>query len=175
VTGAVVWFTGLPASGKTTLAVALRSELTARGVASVLLDSDALRPCLHPAPGYDDAGRAAFYATLASLAALFESEGLVVLVAATAHRRAFRAHARANAKRFLEVFVDCDPSVCAARDPKGLYAAARGGELAGLPGVGATYEPPEHPEVHVDARVESAIAVRTILTKLLAPSEGGAP
>lgn len=146
----VVWLTGLPASGKSTLAAALRARLAEEGVASLLLDSDELRAALHPTPGYDEVGRRDFYTTVAELAALVEAQGLVAIVAATAHRRAFRAYARERARRFVEVYVHCDAAVCASRDPKGLYAASRGGALTHLPGAGVTYEEPEQPEVRVD-------------------------
>jgi adenylylsulfate kinase len=166
----VVWLTGLPASGKSTLAVALRERLGELGVASLLLDSDALRAALHPTPGYDEAGRRDFYGTLADLAALVEAQGLVAVVAATAHLREFRAYGRERARRFIEVYVRCDAAVCAARDPKGLYAASRGGELQHLPGLGVVYEEPELPEVRVDTSAgmdASAGAIEAIADRIL--------
>lgn len=149
----VVWLTGLPASGKSTLAATLRRRLDELGVASVLLDSDEVRAALHPTPGYDEAGRRDFYDTLGDLAALLEGQGLVVIVAATAHLRELRAHARARARRFVEVYVQCSPEVCSARDPKGLYAAARSGEVRELPGMGVAYEAPEPPDLRVDTTI----------------------
>jgi adenylylsulfate kinase len=147
VTGAVVWVTGLPAAGKSTFARRLREALRARGVPAALLDGDAVRAALVPAPGYDRAGRAAFYETLGNLALALAADGLVAIVAATAHRRAFRDRVRAAAPRFVEVLVDVPPEVCAARDPKGLWASARAGGAPELPGAGAAYERPEAPEV----------------------------
>lgn len=146
-TGAVAWVTGLPGSGKSTLARTVVDRLAARGRPAVLLDGDAVRAALSPRPGYDAAGRAAFYETLGDLALLLAGQGLVVVVAATAHRRAFRDRVRAAAARFVEVFVDAPPEVCAARDPKGLWARARAGEAPELPGAGPAYEPPRAPEV----------------------------
>src|SRR5262249_2375634 len=95
--GVVVWLTGLPRSGTPTLAEAVRAALAARGRATLVLDGDAVRAALVPSPGYDAAARDAFYATLARLAALAARQGLVVLVPATAHRRAYRDEARAVA------------------------------------------------------------------------------
>jgi adenylylsulfate kinase len=147
VTGAVVWVTGLPAAGKSTLARRLRDRLRAGGVPAALLDGDAVRAALVPPPGYDAAGRAAFYETLGNLALALAGDGLVAIVAATAHLRAFRDRVRARAPRFVEVLVDVPPETCAARDPKGLWARARAGEAPELPGAGLAYERPLAPEV----------------------------
>jgi adenylylsulfate kinase len=143
--GAVVWFTGLPQSGKSTLAARLRDRL-APGRTCVLLDSDELREVLGTTH-YGAAERAAFYATLAALAALLAHQGHLVLVAATAPRRAHRDAARASAPRYLEVWVRTALADCEARDVKGLYARARRGDAPTLPGVGAAYEPPLAPDV----------------------------
>jgi adenylylsulfate kinase len=145
--GAVAWVTGLPSSGKSTLARRLRDRLRAGGIAAVLLDGDAVRAALVPAPGYDEAGRAAFYETLGNLALALAAEGHVVVVAATAHRRAFRDRVRRLAPRFVEVLVDASAEDCAARDPRGLWAAARAGRAPDLPGAGPAYERPLAPEV----------------------------
>ena len=120
--GAVVWVTGLPASGKSTLARARGARLAARGRPAALLDGDAVRPRSRPRPGYDAAGRAAFYETLGDLALLLAGQGLVAVVAATAHRRAFRDRVRAACPRFVEVFVDTPAEVCATSNPKRLWA-----------------------------------------------------
>ena len=163
-TGAVVWVTGLPASGKSTLARRLRDRLRGGGIAAAVLDGDAVRAALVPAPGYDPAGRAAFYETLGNLALALAGDGLVAIVAATAHRRAFRDRVRARASRFVEVLVDVPAEVCAARDPKGLWAKARAGEAPELPGGAVGYERPLAPEVVArggedDAAVEAAAAL----------------
>jgi adenylylsulfate kinase len=168
VTGAVVWVTGLPSAGKSTFARRLRDRLRARGVAAALLDGDAVRAALVPAPGYDPAGRAAFYDTLGNLAVALAADGLVAIVAATAHRRAFRDRVRARAPRFVEVLVDVPPEVCAARDPKGLWARAREGGAPELPGAALAYEPPAAPEV-VAAGGEDGAAVEAAAA-LVAPA-----
>jgi adenylylsulfate kinase len=144
--GVVAWFTGLPSSGKSTLAAAVARELQVRGINPVTLDSDELRVAILPPLGYDEAGRAQLYSTLARLAAAIARQGHVVLVPATAHKRAFRDAARALAPEFVEVFVDTPLDECKLRDTKGLYAGA----VAQAPGVGISYEAPVHPEVRVE-------------------------
>ena len=160
-TGVVAWFTGLPSSGKTTLASEVAGELRLRGVEAVVLDSDELRGIIEPPLGYDEASRARLYALLGRLAALIARQGHVVLVPATAHRRAYRDAARAAAPAFVEVFVDTPLEECRRRDTKGLYAA--GAALA--PGVGVGYEPPPAPEVRVrpgEDAAAAAIAARLV-------------
>ncbi len=143
----VVWLTGLPSSGKSSLARHVAAALRAEGIANCLLDGDDVRAALVPAPGYDDDSRDAFYETLARLAALVARQGLVALVPATAHRRRYRERARALAPGFVEVHVSTPAAVCAVRDAKGLYAASQRGVVAGLPGRGTDYEPPLAAEV----------------------------
>lgn len=156
-TGVVVWLTGLPASGKSTLARLVQAALAPR--AAVVLDSDELRDVIG-AHGYATAERDAFYQSLGALAALLARQGLVVLVAATAPRVAHRARARALAPAWLEVHVTTPLATCEARDGKGLYARARGDEAISLPGVGAPYEPPVAPDVVAeDGRDPRAIAL----------------
>jgi adenylylsulfate kinase len=151
-TGVVAWFTGLPSSGKTTLAREVAGELRLRDIHAVLLDSDDLRASLVPPPGYDDTSRAQLYGTLARLAALIARQGHVVLVPATAHRRAFRDAARALAPAFVEVYVDTPLDECRRRDTKGLYA----GHAPQAPGVGLPYEPPVAADFHVRPDDESS-------------------
>ncbi len=160
--GAVVWLTGLPSSGKTTLARAIAERLHAAARPAALLDGDEVRAALVPPPGYDETARARFYATLGRLAALLARQGLIVLVAATAHRRIFRDAARAAVPRFVEVFVDTPAEECRRRDPKGLWS---GGAGAALPGAGVAYEPPALPEV-VAHGGEDAAAVERVLAFL---------
>jgi adenylylsulfate kinase len=146
VSGVVVWFTGLPSSGKSTLAREVQTRLRARGALPCVLDSDMLRQLLSPLLGYSEHERDAFYEALAGLAAELASQGQTVLVAATAHRRAYRQRARELAPRFVEVWVTTALAECQARDDKGLYAAAAI-QPGTLPGVGQSYEPPECAEI----------------------------
>ena len=148
--GVVVWLTGLPSSGKSTFARAAAERLRATGIAVAVLDGDDVRAVLRPVPGYDDAARAEFYASLSGLAALLAQQGLVVLVPATANRAVFRDHARLLAPRFVEVFVATPIEVCVRRDAKGLYARSAEGDIGAMPGAGATYEPPLHPDLVLD-------------------------
>jgi adenylylsulfate kinase len=145
--GMVVWFTGLPASGKSTLAERTQKVLRARGTRAVLLDGDAVRPLLAPHSGYGPEDRDAFYFRLAELAGLLARQDLVVLVAATAPLHSHRDAGRAQAPAFAEVYLEVSQEECARRDPKRLYAAARAGDAPHLPGFGAPYEPPERPAV----------------------------
>lgn len=144
-----VWLTGLSGSGKSAVTKALVAQLHARGVDASVLESDVLRTQLTPFASYDEPDRDFFYGALAQLGAQLVARGRPVIFDATANRRAYRDHARAEIPRFAEVFVDTPLEVCAARDPKGLYRAAREGRSATLPGVQAAYEPPLAPELVV--------------------------
>jgi adenylylsulfate kinase len=157
--GVVVWVTGLPRAGKSTLARAARAALDRP---TVVLDGDAVRGALVPAPGYDDAAREAFYATLGRLAALVAAQGFVVLVPATAHRRAWRDAARALAPRFIEVYVDTPVEECVGRDEQGLY---RGAAALRLPGAGLPYEPPTTPDIVAHGGGDE-LALRTLVDRL---------
>jgi adenylylsulfate kinase len=162
--GWALWLTGLPAAGKTTLARALQERLGRVGVAAALLDSDELRPLLSPEAAYGDDGRDEFYLRLTQLARLLTRDGVNVLIAATGNRRDYRVRAAQLLHPFAEVWVRCPLSVCRARDPKGLYAAAEAGAITQLPGVSAEYEAPLAPAVTVDTgRQSAAEAAETIL------------
>jgi len=152
--GVVIWFTGLPASGKTRLAACVRSR-----IGGILLDSDVLRDVFGTAD-YED--RDAFYRRLAQLAAHLATQGHRVLVAATAPRCAHRELARMLAPAFLEVFVATPLEECMRRDPKQLYARARAGDAPLLPGVGVPYEPPVHPDVTVSTSEDEAVVIEAV-------------
>jgi len=165
--GFAIWLTGLPSSGKTTLAHTLGHLLSERGIAVQELDSDDLRRKLTPNPTYSPEERDWFYDVVTFLAGLLTDNGVNVLIAATASRRAYREAARARIGRFAEVYVDCSPEVCRARDPKGLWERADKGEITTLPGAEVPYEPPESPEVHVDtARLSIEEAADQIVCQL---------
>lgn len=163
--GVVAWITGRPSSGKSTLAARLQAELDGEGRASCVLDGDAVRDALVPRPGYGARERDDFYATLARLAALLARQGLIVIVPATSHLRAYRERARALAPRFLEVYVDTSEATCRARDAKGLYRALEAGEIREVPGADLGYEPPPSPDV-VAHGAEDDAAVSTIVERL---------
>ncbi|MCA9620399.1 MAG: adenylyl-sulfate kinase [Myxococcales bacterium] len=168
--GVVAWLTGLPASGKTTLARALLEATKREGHAACLLDSDEVRRRLVPAHGYDEDGRRDFYTTLGGLAAMLAEQGLVVLVAATAHRRSYRDAARALAPAFVEIHVATTLEECRRRDPKGLYARAASDGATTLPGLGVGYEAPESPDVVAMGEAGDLAACLTAIRRSLAQS-----
>lgn len=169
--GAVIWFTGRPASGKTTLALALRDALHERGIATVHLDSDHLRTFLTPEPEYTDEEREWFYSVVRQLAVLGQAGGAWVLVSATAPLRRHREPVREEVERFFEIYVDADEEVLRRRDPKGLYAAADAGRLKNLPGVDGPWEPPPRPDVRLRGDGAFDAQVAELQAKLLGRSE----
>ncbi len=153
--GWVVWLTGLPASGKTTVAQAMQEQLHAANVNVVLLDSDEVRKVLTPTASYTPEARDFFYSELVGLAAILDRQGVNVIIAASGNRRHHREEARRQLVHFMEVWVQCPLDVCRARDPKGLYAQAGSSQASSsqyrhLPGVGADYEAPDAADVIVD-------------------------
>jgi adenylylsulfate kinase len=145
--GTVVWITGLPGAGKSTLAARIAERARAAAMACAVLDGDEMRAALGRPAGRGEGERDGFYASLARVAALLARQGLVVLVPATANLSAHRDRARSLAPRYLEVHVATPASECERRDPKGLYAAARAGLATGVPGCDAVYEAPPAPDV----------------------------
>jgi adenylylsulfate kinase len=145
--GVIVWFTGLPSSGKSRLARRVQAALREQDFSSCLLDGDRVRALLHPSPGYSESERDDFYLTLGELALELAEQDLVVLVPATANRKQYRDQVRARAPRFIEVWMSASPEECRARDGKGLYAQLSDGQLHGLPGADSAYEEPETAEV----------------------------
>jgi adenylyl-sulfate kinase len=162
--GATVWMTGLPASGKSTIAAGVEATLLETGRGAYVLDGDNLRHGLNGDLGFSAEDRAENVRRTAEVSALLADAGVVVLVALVSPYRADREAARAAHDRrglpFLEVWVATALEECERRDPKGLYARARAGELKHLTGVDDPYEPPESPDVVVrgDEPVEDAVA-----------------
>ena len=144
-----VWLTGLPCSGKSTLAKALALALHDRNVPVQVLDGDAIRPVFWPELGFSRDDRDANVRRTAKLAELFTRQNVAVIVALVSPYADTRRAVRANLDPFVEVFVDCPVAECARRDVKGLYAAQRAGKLSGLTGVDDPYERPENPDVHL--------------------------
>jgi adenylylsulfate kinase len=166
--GWTIWLTGLPASGKTTLARALRRKLAQDGVSAVLLDSDELRRLITPNATYAPAERDWFYSRLVELAAWLADSGENVIVAATGSLSCYRDAARARlGPRFAEIWTRCPAEVCRARDRKGLYSGADAGLIHHLPGADAPYEAPRAPEVIVDTdRMSPEAAAEKVLGQL---------
>jgi adenylylsulfate kinase len=162
-----VWLTGLPSSGKSTIARALLAALQARGLKPAVLESDVLRTQLTPKPTYEASERELFYSALVHLAEFLCRNGVPVLIDATANRRAYRDCARARIVRFAEVLVECPLELCKARDVKGLYRAASEGRSATLPGAQAAYERPASPDLIVRGDAGSPEAAAAQITELL--------
>lgn len=163
-----VWITGLPASGKSTLAKALVAQLARRRVDAAVLESDELRKILTPEPHYDDKERDRFYTAMNYIGSLLVRHGVPVIFDATANRRVWRENARGAIAAFIEVYVNSPIEVCQARDPKGIYQRARDGEISAVPGLQAEYEPPEHPDLIVDGAGEAPdSAAARVIAKLL--------
>ena len=171
--GATLWFTGLPASGKSTLAVEVEALLIGAGRPALRLDGDNLRHGLNGDLGFSPEDRAENVRRTAHAAALLAEAGVVALVALVSPYASDRATARAVHEAagvpFLEVWVSTGLAECERRDPKGLYARARAGELPGLTGVGDVYEIPESPELEVGGAEPIPAAAARVLAAL-APS-----
>lgn len=158
----VLWLTGYSGAGKSTLANAVQAALYAQGVRVYLLDGDNLRMGLNADLGFSAEDRKENVRRVAEVAKLFVDAGTVVITALISpyQRDRDEARARYQADEFVEVFVDCHLDVCQQRDPKGLYAKARRGEISDFTGVQAPYEAPEHAEivVHTDKQSIEASA-----------------
>ena len=163
-----VWITGLPASGKSTIAAKLVDQLLDRGVDAAVLESDELRKILTPHPRYDPDERDLFYRQMVYVGALLTQHGVPVIFDATANRRLHRCWARQQIPKFVEAYVDCPLAICIARDPKGIYRRAREGKAETVPGLQAAYEAPEKPEIilHGDRDTPEDEA-RRLTTKLV--------
>jgi len=162
-----VWLTGLPASGKSTIAAALRARLEARNLRVEVLESDAVRRVLTPAPSYSHEERAFFYRALALMGSRMVAHGIPVLFDATANRRIYRDFARSLIPRFLEVAVECPLEVCMARDRKGTYQKGLAGQSTTVPGLQDLYEPPLAPEVRIDSTRMTAAAAADLIVAAL--------
>ncbi len=154
---AVVWFTGLPGSGKSSIARGVERRLFATGCQTVLLDGDQVRHGLNGDLGFSPQDRAENIRRVGEVAGLFLWQGNIVLCAFVSPFRRDRERARhlLQGGRFVEVFVDTPLEECERRDPKGLYARARRGEIGHMTGVSSRYEAPEAPEIRVDTVVMS--------------------
>ncbi|AIT05437.1 adenylyltransferase [Sphingomonas taxi] len=156
----LLWFTGLSGSGKSTIANLVEKKLHALGRHSFLLDGDNVRHGLNKDLGFSDADRIENIRRVGEVAKLMTDAGLIVLTAFISPFRAERDLVRGllPAGEFVEIFVDTPLAEAEARDPKGLYAKARAGEIAHFTGISSPYEPPERPDIHIDTRRESAEA-----------------
>lgn len=153
--GWAVWITGLPASGKSTVARALEERLRGLGVGVQILESDAVRRVLTPRPTYSPEERETFYSALVYIGVLLTQNGVNVIFDATANRRRWRVAARDRIERFLEVYIRCPLEVCRERDPKGIYRKAAAGGATHVPGAQEEYEEPLNPDVELDCLRDS--------------------
>jgi bifunctional enzyme CysN/CysC len=171
--GLTVWLTGLSGSGKSTVAVEVERTLVASGRPAYLLDGDNLRHGLNAGLGFSTADRAENVRRVGEVAKLFADAGLVAVVSLVSpykeDRDRVRAAHEAAGLRFVEVFVDTPLDLCEARDPKGLYAKARAGEIPGFTGVDDPYEPPDRPELVLRPGHGGPSAMAALIISLIGP------
>ena len=165
--GFVVWLTGLPASGKTTVARELEDELRGRGLKVEVMDGDEVRKGLSRDLGFSKEDREIHAMRVAYVSKLLSRNGVAVIVALISPYRSFRQAIREDIEHFIEVFVRCPVEECAKRDPKGLYAKAFAGEVKDFTGVDDPYEDPDSPELVLDTvEEETAESVDKVLAWL---------
>lgn len=152
---AVLWFTGLPASGKSTIASWVSGQLKARGLKVEYLDGDALRG-IFPATGFSRPERDQHIRRTGHLASKLEQQGVIVVASLVSPYRESREFVRHLCKNFVEIYVSTPLEECERRDPKGLYARARRGEILNFTGIDDPYEPPENPDLIFDTSTISA-------------------
>ncbi len=156
----VVWFTGLPGCGKTTIAQRVKALLSENGISVKILQLDEIRRVITPHPKYTEDERDMVYASLAYMAKLLAESGINVIVDATANRRRYRDLARKLVQNFAEAYIKAPLDVCIAREserraefsPKDIYKKAAE-EKAAVPGVNVSYEEPLAPEIVADSAV----------------------
>jgi bifunctional enzyme CysN/CysC len=152
-----LWLTGLPAAGKSTIADALEKRLFAAGRHTYLLDGDDVRLGMNKDLGFTEADRIENIRRVSEVARLLVDAGLIAIVSFISPYRAQRDHARSlfEPGEFIEIFVDTPLQECERRDPKGLYAKARRGELKNFTGIDSPYESPLTPEVHLQTTLQT--------------------
>ena len=166
---AVLWFTGLPSAGKSTIANLVEAALQARGAHTILLDGDNIRHGLNRDLGFTQADRVENIRRIGEVAKLMTDAGLIVLCAFISPFRAERRMVREllGEGEFFEIFVDTSLDECIARDPKGLYGRALAGEIKNFTGVDQAYEAPEHPELHLKSeRRDAQLLAQDVVAEL---------
>lgn len=147
--GFCVWFTGLSASGKTTLANMLKDALVERGLRVEVLDGDTIRRNLSKGLGFSREDRDTNLKRIAFVANLLARNGVAVIVATISPYQSIRDEIRESIDGYVEVYLNCPVEVCIERDPKGLYKKALSGEIANFTGISDPYEPPFNPDIIV--------------------------
>jgi adenylylsulfate kinase len=159
-----IWLTGLPASGKSTIARELTTQLETLGYSPEILESDVVRQVLTPHPTYTQVERDLFYRALAFMGARLVAHGITVIIDATANRRVYRNFARSLIPRFIEVAVECPLELAMQRDYKGTYQRGQCGESSTVPGLQEPYESPLDPELRLDTtRISAKEAARRVV------------
>jgi adenylylsulfate kinase len=170
----VIWLTGLPGSGKTTIAKALYPRLKELGFKVELLDGDIVRKELSPELGFTKQDREIHARRVVYLSKILSRNGIVSIVSLISPYRDFRRYARSETNmnnNFYEVYVKCSLETCIARDPKGLYKKALSGEIKDLTGLQDPYEEPRNPEIIVDTEKQTLEeCVNKIINKVLKPN-----
>ena len=169
--GFVIWITGLPGSGKTTIARGVAEKLKEKGLKVELLDGDEVRKWLSPEAGFTREDRTRHLIRVAHVAKLLARNGVAVIASFVSPYRDVREKARqiveGEGLPFIEVYVECSLEECIRRDPKGLYKRALRGEIKHMTGIDDPYEPPENPEVKVNTeKSTTAENVEKVVDKL---------
>ncbi|MEK4172064.1 adenylyl-sulfate kinase [Lysinibacillus sp. FSL L8-0312] len=165
----ILWFTGLSASGKSSVANAFARRLFERGNQAFVLDGDNVRHGLNKDLGFDEFGRKENIRRIGEVSKLFIESGQIVLTAFISPYREDRQVVRGlvDDGEFLEVYVKCSVETCEKRDPKGLYKKARNAEITNFTGISAPYEEPENPEIILNTEQHSIEECVEQLTKIL--------
>jgi adenylylsulfate kinase len=164
--GCVLWLTGLPASGKSTLAEEVCKILESKGLAVEHLDGDKVRE-VFPQTGFDRAARDEHIRRVGFLASRLERHGVVVVASFISPYQESRDSVRGMCKNFYEIYLNTPLEVCKSRDPKGLYRKAMEGKITNFTGIQEPYEPPLHPQLVLDTSKLSISQARDQILALL--------
>jgi adenylyl-sulfate kinase len=165
--GITLWFTGIPASGKSAIAREVRDLLANRGLPVELLDGPEVRQSLSRGLGFTREDREENVRRIGYVAKLLSRNGVIAICASVSPYRATREEIRQHVTNFVEIYIECPIQVAEQRDTDGLYARARAGVIEDFTGVSDPYEPPERPEVHIRSHEESVSSAATKVVKTL--------
>tara|TARA_Y100001960_G_C14596813_1_gene788577 strand:- start:169 stop:756 length:588 start_codon:yes stop_codon:yes gene_type:complete len=156
--GMVLWITGLPCSGKTTISTGLQSLLLRKNLWAYTLDGDQIRKGLNSDLGFSKEDRIENIRRIGEVAKLFADAGVIIIVAFISPFRKDRDRVRSNLQpgQFVEIYLDCPLEECEKRDDKGLYKRARSGEIQEFTGVSSPYEPPLTPEIQLKTHIRTS-------------------